>query len=170
MHCTLAGCPTGSGPFACTTGFPSQALGFALPCAERGMQVTIFEDRVETVSRTAHASFYRVLAHTLAHELGHVLLRSKLHGKSGLMKANWTENDWQRAAVTMIPFSPDDVRSIARQLGAIRTMTSHNDQFPIQAQSSASFRAKTPLADPERCRLGPDHPFGRCRRTEGDRR
>jgi hypothetical protein len=102
-------------------GFPSQALGFSLPCAEQGMQVTILEDRVEAVSRSGHASFYRVLGHTLAHELGHVLLGSQLHGKSGLMKATWTENDWQRAAVTIIPFSPDDVRSIARQLGVIRT-------------------------------------------------
>jgi hypothetical protein len=98
-----------------------QALGFSLPCAERGMQVTLFEDRVESVSRTSHASFYRVLAHALVHELGHVLLRSELHEKTGLMKAIWTESDWQRAAVTIIPFSPDDMRSIAKQLGVVKT-------------------------------------------------
>lgn len=94
-------------------GLPPQALGFSLPCAERGMQVTLFEDRIEAVSRSSNASFYRVLAHTLAHELGHILLRSELHEKTGLMKAIWTQSDWQRAAVTIIPFSPDNIRSIA---------------------------------------------------------
>ncbi len=102
-------------------GLPSQALGFSLPCAERGMQVTLFEDRIETVGQTYHASFYRVLAYALAHELGHVLLRSELHEKSGLMKAIWTANDWQCAAVTIIPFSPDDIRLIAGQLSAVKT-------------------------------------------------
>jgi hypothetical protein len=102
-------------------GLPPQALGFSLPCAERGMQVTLFEDRIEAVSQASHASFYRVLAHALAHELGHVLLRSDLHEKIGLMKAIWTESDWQRAAVTIIPFSPNDNRTIAMQLMAIKS-------------------------------------------------
>ena len=95
------------------SGLPPQALGFSLPCAEQGMQVTLFADRVETVSQVTHASFYRVLAHALAHELGHVLLRSTLHEETGLMKAVWTERDWLRAAVIIVPFSPDDMRSIA---------------------------------------------------------
>ena len=99
-------------------GLPPQALGFSLPCAERGMQVTLFEDRIETVSQASHACFYRVLAHALAHELGHVLLRSQLHEKTGLMKAIWNQSDWQRAAVNIIPFSPEDMRSIAGQLDA----------------------------------------------------
>jgi hypothetical protein len=123
-------------------GFPPQALGFSLPCAERGMQVTLFEDRVETVSRSSHAGFYRVLAHALTHELGHVLLRSELHEKSGLMKAIWTESDWQRAAVTIIPFSPDDMRFIAEQIGVIKTRDNGQREDPIgrlsQSQGSDS--------------------------------
>jgi hypothetical protein len=102
-------------------GFPSQGLGYSLPCAGQGVQVTIFADRVEAVSRTTLASFYRVLAYALAHELGHVLLRSSVHEQSGLMKGIWTQSDWQRAAVTIIPFSPDDIRFIASQLSVIET-------------------------------------------------
>ena len=44
-------------------GFPSQGLGYSLPCAGQGVQVIIFADRVEAVSRTTVASFYRVLAY-----------------------------------------------------------------------------------------------------------
>jgi hypothetical protein len=35
------------------SGFSRLALGYALPCARRGMQVTIYADRVEMVSSTS---------------------------------------------------------------------------------------------------------------------
>lgn len=97
-------------------GLPAQALGYALPCANRGIQVTIYEDRIEIVSRKSLACFYRVLGHAIAHEVGHVLLRSSVHGNSGLMKAIWTNGDWQRAAVTIVPFTPDQAESMVREL------------------------------------------------------
>lgn len=97
-------------------GFAPQALGYSLPCVRRGVQVTIYADRVEAVSSHTVAVFYRVLAYTLTHELGHVLLRSLSHDQSGLMKAVWSESDWQRAAVATIPFTPDQARRMAEGL------------------------------------------------------
>ena len=86
-------------------GFLPSGLGYSLPCAQSGAQITLYADRMEVVSRTANASFYRVLGQALAHELGHVLLRSTAHESSGLMKAIWTQKDWQQAAVFEIKFS-----------------------------------------------------------------
>lgn len=100
-------------------GFSPRALGYALPCAERGMQVTIYADRVEIVSLTTLAGFYRVLGHALAHELGHVLLRSQAHGDNGLMKGVWAKSDWQRAAVSTLPFTPGQARAIRQQIHGI---------------------------------------------------
>jgi hypothetical protein len=100
-------------------GFSYQALGYALPCSERGMQITLYTDRMKTVSYSTDAVFHRVLGYALAHEIGHVLLRSSEHGKSGLMKALWTKNDWQRAAMLTIPFTPNQARRIAVELQAI---------------------------------------------------
>jgi hypothetical protein len=97
-------------------GFPPQALAYSLPCAERGVQVTVYADRVEAVSFHTLAAFYRVLGHTIAHELGHVLLMSSAHEENGLMKGVWSKADWQRAAVAIIPFTPDQARRIARGL------------------------------------------------------
>lgn len=94
-------------------GFAVHALGYSLPCAKRGIQVTIFADRAAKVSETGWATFGRVLGYAIAHELGHVLLRSGVHDTAGLMKAFWSKRDWQRAAVSVIPFSPTDVRRIA---------------------------------------------------------
>ena len=98
------------------SGLPPQALGYALPCANRGIQATIYADRVEIVSRKTLASFYRVLGNAVAHELGHVLLRSCVHGNSALMKGIWAKSDWQRAAVGIVPFTPDQAKSIRQEL------------------------------------------------------
>lgn len=97
-------------------GFSPQALGYALPCAEHGMQVTIYADRIESVSRNTVAIFYRVLGHALAHELGHVLLRSQSHDPTGLMKGIWSRSDWQRAAVTTLTFTPAQANRVRQSL------------------------------------------------------
>lgn len=104
-------------------GFALQALGYALPCAERGVQVTIYADRLEAVSQHTPAAFYRVLGHALAHEIGHVLLRSSTHENGGVMKRVWSRNDWQRAAVTVVPFTTNEARRMLQELR--RTQMGH---------------------------------------------
>jgi hypothetical protein len=94
-------------------GVPPNALGFSLPCARFGIQVTIYADRVGSVSESGGPSFGRVLGYAMAHELGHVLLHSGAHAAAGLMKASWSKSDWQRAAVDITPFSPAEARQIA---------------------------------------------------------
>jgi hypothetical protein len=88
-------------------GFSPGALGYSLPCARQGAQITVYADRIEAVSRTANPSFYRVLGHSLAHELGHVLRRSNGHDASGLMKDVWNQQDWRRAAISVVSFSSE---------------------------------------------------------------
>jgi hypothetical protein len=95
------------------SGVAAQALGYSLPCPKGGVQVTIFADRAATVSEMGGPTFGRVLGYAIAHELGHVLLHSGAHDAAGLMKGIWSKRDWQRAAVSIIPFSPTDVQRIA---------------------------------------------------------
>ncbi len=44
-----------------------------------------------------------------------------MHEPSGLMKGIWTKTDWQRAAVTVIAFEPNDASFIAGELRVIET-------------------------------------------------
>jgi hypothetical protein len=94
-------------------GLSSQALGLSLPCSKEGVQVAIYADRIAKVSETGGPTFCRVLAYAIAHELGHVLLHSARHEDTGLMKAVWSKSDWQRAAVSIVSFSPAETRHIA---------------------------------------------------------
>ncbi len=95
------------------SGVAVHALGYSLPCAKRGVQVTIYADRAANVSETGGPTFGRVLGYAIAHELGHVLLHSGGHDTAGLMKDVWSKRDWERAAVSIIPFSATDVQRIA---------------------------------------------------------
>lgn len=97
-------------------GVAAQALGFSLPCAKRGVQATIYADRVAHVSETQAPTLPRALAYAIAHELGHVLLHSDRHADTGLMKGIWSKRDWQCAAVSLISFTPSECREIARFL------------------------------------------------------
>ena len=94
-------------------GVALQTLGYSLPCAKGGVQVTIFADRTANVSAMGGPTFGRVLGYAIAHELGHVLLHSGAHDAAGLMKDIWSKRDWQRAAVSIIAFSPAEGRRIA---------------------------------------------------------
>lgn len=91
---------------AAPAGLPS-ALGFALPCAQSGVQVTIFADRIEATLHHTVASSPRILGHAFAHEIGHVLLRSPEHSGQGIMRAFWDRADWQRVAVEHLAFTPE---------------------------------------------------------------
>lgn len=112
-------------------GFSPQALAYSLPCATRGIQITVYLDRVETVSHQTRATPSRVLGYTLAHELGHVLLRSLTHEKNGLMKGVWSKSDWQRAAVANIFFTPDETVRMKRWLDRIES----HDSLLLRAEA-----------------------------------
>jgi len=102
---------------AAPRGFPSGALGFALPCARYGVTATIFADRVAGgISSIAPASVSVILGHALAHEIGHVLLRSNLHSEAGLMRGTWTRRDWELSTRFLLGFKRDEALQMQRAI------------------------------------------------------
>jgi hypothetical protein len=103
-------------------------LGFSLPCAAFGIDSTIFVDNCEGVTNQGSASFSKVLAYAIAHELGHVLLRSSEHSQTGLMRARWDKAAWIRATVEGIPIDREHARRMRIELSrmASRAATSNS--------------------------------------------
>lgn len=97
-------------------GVATGTLGFSLPCAAFGIDSTIFIDKCEAVTYQTLASFSKVLAYTIAHELGHLLLRSNEHSPTGLMRAQWDKASWIRATVAGIPIDPEQARRMRIEL------------------------------------------------------
>jgi hypothetical protein len=75
-------------------GRKASVLGTAQPFARKGLNVRVFADRIDAAADRQNRSYSSVLAHVMAHEIGHVLLRTNDHsGAHGLMAPVWT--DWE---------------------------------------------------------------------------
>jgi hypothetical protein len=59
-------------------------LGMAEPLAREGLNARVFDDRIQDAAMRQNREHAAVLAHTIAHEIGHVLLRTTDHRWSGL--------------------------------------------------------------------------------------
>ena len=97
-------------------GFNRYALGLALPCAKFGVDTTIFRDRIEDVAQNAAAVVPKILGHAIAHELGHVLLRSNGHSIKGLMGARWSQSDFHTVTTALLPFTPEEAARIRQEV------------------------------------------------------
>jgi hypothetical protein len=97
------------------TVFPG-ALGFALPLARTGAHVSIFYDRVEALTRSVSAALYVILGHAMAHEIGHILLRSSEHAGGGLMQARWNQASWSLASAGLLTFRPEEAKRMGEGL------------------------------------------------------
>lgn len=99
--------------------FPG-ALGFALPFAQSGAHVEIFYDRVLATARSRNAIPYLVLGCAMAHESGHVLLRSSDHSSGGLMQTNWNELTWHLASKGLLAFLPGEKSQMRQRVLAFQ--------------------------------------------------
>lgn len=73
------------------------SLGFSLVVRE-GLPflATVYPDLVTSVSRGAGIPTRDVLGRAIAHEIGHLLLNTNSHPKSGLMRAAWSRTELRR--------------------------------------------------------------------------
>jgi hypothetical protein len=93
----------------------ARALAYALPYKKSGTCIHVFLDRV--LHLTGDQGFAStVLAHVMVHEITHVLEQSELHSAEGVMKAFWSDDDYERMKRHPLPFSPEDVDLIRERL------------------------------------------------------
>jgi len=86
-----------------------EALGFTSFVKEgvRTSLATVFYDRVKDETQHTTASLAQILAYAIAHELGHLLLRTSGHAPSGIMHARWTPEDLVLVACRELLFTPE---------------------------------------------------------------
>jgi hypothetical protein len=109
------------------------ALAAASPFAQSGVRVTVFYDRVTRILPTQPEWSGRILGHVLAHEIGHMLLRNDTHTQKGLMKAQWTDDDFKIMREKNLSFTPPDANAI--RLNLARTCSSVADTLIVGADN-----------------------------------
>jgi hypothetical protein len=82
------------------------ALGFAVVAGEGSKYASVFRDRVLAATRRGRYSERMLMGHTIAHELGHLLLATSAHSRYGLMAGRWRANELNRGEVGLLQFSP----------------------------------------------------------------
>ena len=81
------------------------ALAYARPY--EGTHVVLFYDRIVESYRSVRVA--PLLSHVLVHEITHILEGTARHSKSGVMKANWTLNDYGQMACKPLGFDRADI-------------------------------------------------------------
>jgi hypothetical protein len=94
----------GHGPVAPTP----TSLGYANPLAPEGVNATILYRRVTELANEHGLPIGTLLGHAVAHEIGHVLLRSNGHAKHGLMAGGWDRAQFQWIRRAGMFFEKDD--------------------------------------------------------------
>jgi len=96
--------------------FSHVALAMAMPYANSGVRIVIFYDRVAPLLRGQHAPQATILGYVLAHEIGHVLQGVARHSETGVMRARWTQNDFDQMGKGVLTFTSEDVELIQRRM------------------------------------------------------
>jgi hypothetical protein len=105
-----------------TTGVPDNvrpaALAYAHPFAKGVAGIVVLYDRVRLAAERRPGFEHRLLAHVLAHEIGHVLGGTNAHSESGVMKARWTLDDYEKMMKVPLSFTATDRELIVRRATA----------------------------------------------------
>lgn len=81
-----------------------------------GTQADIFFDEVKRLSAESGPPLETVLGHVAAHELGHLLLGTNAHSRSGIMRPRWTSTDLQSGSCASLQFLPEQAQRIREKL------------------------------------------------------
>jgi len=93
------------------TDYPGPHLSqFALGCSKPDPQdgyARIFYLRIQKEARERSMTESDVMALVIAHEIGHLLLRSRSHSRAGVMRARFGGEEWERARKNHLRFAPE---------------------------------------------------------------
>jgi hypothetical protein len=99
-----------------TNDFSADTMGIAMPHLGAGNHAGVFLSRVrQTVARNPGIiDVSDLLGYVMAHEIGHVLLRSTTHSSEGVMRADFRPEDLKKAGQRQLKFTPEQAEAIHR--------------------------------------------------------
>lgn len=83
-----------------------------------GVRIDVFLDRIPTLRRDPASV---VLAHVLVHEITHILQDVTRHSDTGVMKAQWSSEDYTHMHFRPLSFTAEDIEFMQRGLAARAT-------------------------------------------------
>jgi len=96
------------------------ALARTWPFAGGVRRIDVFRNRVSAFAGRSGIEEFKLTAHVLVHEIGHVLERLDRHSSTGVMKAHWTSGDFRAMGGKPLPFAQEDLEWIGETLKDLR--------------------------------------------------
>jgi len=92
-------------------------LGIAVlnPVTLAGQMATVFQEPVQRIASRSGVDPAELLGRTMAHEIGHLLLRTKSHSATGLMREVWSLEELTSNRGDDWRFAPGDRRQLQQQ-------------------------------------------------------
>ena len=94
----------------------SSVLGMAVPLATYGLNARVFNESVLDAAARQNRDYALVLAHAIAHEIGHVLLRGRPHSRFGLMSSTWSDREFSWMSRSLMLFSREESEAMRETL------------------------------------------------------
>jgi hypothetical protein len=91
------------------------------PCAGGGVLATVYVNRVVSLAKATRTDGAALLGRVTAHELGHLLMGTNSHRRSGLMRPSWTRDEVRRNRPTDWMFTTTDVAAMAARAEIVRS-------------------------------------------------
>ena len=103
--------------------FRGNTLGFAGLSGEgdRGSMASIFYFGIQDLARMGDTPEHKILGHAIAHEIGHLLLRTIGHTSSGIMRVTWGRKDLKRLNMEGLSFTEVQAEVMRAEVRARRT-------------------------------------------------
>ncbi len=93
-------------------------FGYSVPL-EKGFGIIagVYSDRTNEMVRSLGLDLHVVLGHTMAHEIGHLLLGTNSHAKEGVMRPKWGDREVRLASIGLLGFTEAQARRMQEQVG-----------------------------------------------------
>ena len=97
-------------------------VGFAFLTTEgpRGSMVGVFYHRIHALARGDEQGLRLGLGRAIAHEIGHLMLRTDAHSPRGIMRGDWRREDF-RGGTVVLRFTPQQAEIMRAEVRARRT-------------------------------------------------
>ena len=92
-----------------------ESTGIALLAPEGGVHFYVFYNAIELIAK-GDVKPAVILAHAIAHEIGHLLLSLHGHTPTGMMQGRWGAGELQKANMGFLVFSPEQAAKMREEI------------------------------------------------------
>ena len=92
-------------------------FGYSIPLENGfGIIAGVYVDRTREMARSLGLDLHVVLGHLIAHEIGHLLLGTNSHAKTGVMRPTWRDREVRLAVTGVLGFTEAQAQEMQAQV------------------------------------------------------